>query len=345
MVVVQQRRMTAFFEPQQPAASGDRERVHAPSTLESPGKFVDLFAGIGGASTGAMNAGYDVVLAVDSWKLALDVHRRNHPHTKHLCIELPPTEPLPLPAAGERWHLHGSPPCTKLSGAARYARDDARVSRETAEGLEMVKWYLDFALASHATTWSMEQVNHEGVRRLLQSYSRPCSPHRNNIAWAIFNCNILGVPQNRKRIIAGSPKLISHLRCTRKRRVAVREVISHPRGTHIRNETLYQGKRGMGRIKYNKDGLCKSINTQSHTIVAYKPLRWTTPSDSEAPLKRLSTYESSRIQGFPEGYALPAGVVNGGRGVGNAVPPPVMQHLLTPRARCVSPSLLWRPSS
>jgi len=31
------------------------------------------------------------------------------------------------------------------------------------------------------------------------------------------------------------------------------------------------------------------------------------------------------------------------RGVGNAVPPPVMEQLLTPRGRCVSPSLVWRP--
>ena len=40
-------------------------------------KFVDLFCGIGGASQGAIEAGYDVTVAVDSCARALDVHKKN----------------------------------------------------------------------------------------------------------------------------------------------------------------------------------------------------------------------------------------------------------------------------
>ena len=314
------------------------------SVLESPGKFVDLFAGYGGASTGATNAGYDVVLAVDNWEHAVGVHQRNHPQADHLCMELPPAEPLPLPEAGEKWHLHGSPPCTFLSVAARYARSEERVAREEAEGLALVRWYLDFALGSSATTWSMEQVAHEGVIKLLKAYR---AQHRESVAWHVFDFAKLGLPQHRKRLIAGTPALINKLKRTRKRRIGPRDVLAHPRGTHIRNETLYQGSKSKPetRIKYTASDMAKSISKPCYTIVAYKPLRWVTPGaeDPKATLIRLNSYESSRIQGFPEGYYLPEGVVLATRGVGNAVPPPVMEQLLTPRGRCVSPSLVWRP--
>jgi len=97
-----------FFQPVPRFEHADEVPAeHSVDVLESPGKFVDLFAGYGGASTGATNAGYDVVLAVDNWEHAVGVHQLNHPQTQHLCMELPPAEPLPLPEAGEKWHLHG----------------------------------------------------------------------------------------------------------------------------------------------------------------------------------------------------------------------------------------------
>ena len=70
----------------------------------------DLFAGCGGASTGAVDAGYEVVLAVDAKGPlplidadagALAMHaanpRANHPSATHVCAALPPALPLPLP--------------------------------------------------------------------------------------------------------------------------------------------------------------------------------------------------------------------------------------------------------
>ena len=94
----------------------ERPKNHEGSSERAP-KFVDMFCGCGGASEGARLAGYDVVLAVDSWEDALIVHARNHPHTAHLCMELPSDSQLPLPLPGEHWHLHGSPPCTRVSVA------------------------------------------------------------------------------------------------------------------------------------------------------------------------------------------------------------------------------------
>lgn len=42
---------------------------------------VDLFAGAGGSSEGARQAGATVVWAANHWPLAVEVHARNHPDT------------------------------------------------------------------------------------------------------------------------------------------------------------------------------------------------------------------------------------------------------------------------
>lgn len=48
----------------------------------------DLFAGAGGMSTGAKMAGVDVLWAANHWKLAVDIHSRNHPGAEHECQDL-----------------------------------------------------------------------------------------------------------------------------------------------------------------------------------------------------------------------------------------------------------------
>ena len=49
---------------------------------------IDLFCGIGGFSEGAKQAGAKVILAVDNWEIALEVHKNNHPDTEHWNLTL-----------------------------------------------------------------------------------------------------------------------------------------------------------------------------------------------------------------------------------------------------------------
>ena len=46
---------------------------------------IDLFCGLGGCSEGARQAGVDVRLAVNHWRVAVQSHLANHPETKTLC--------------------------------------------------------------------------------------------------------------------------------------------------------------------------------------------------------------------------------------------------------------------
>jgi predicted RNA methylase len=51
---------------------------------DTPGLIIDLFAGGGGASTGLEAAlGRSIDVAVNHDRVALDVHRANHPDTFH----------------------------------------------------------------------------------------------------------------------------------------------------------------------------------------------------------------------------------------------------------------------
>lgn len=48
-------------------------------------KAIDLFAGGGGFTEGAQQAGCEVVWAANHWPAAVATHALNHPHTEHAC--------------------------------------------------------------------------------------------------------------------------------------------------------------------------------------------------------------------------------------------------------------------
>lgn len=331
-------------------AARETSDASATATGRAP-LFVDLFCGLGGASTGAMDAGYQVVLAVDACPAALATHAINHPECKHIRATLPlpeGSEPLPFPSASARWHLHGSPPCQKLSQANRLEYEAKE--EEFAESMCLVRWFLDTALASSATTWSMEQVPNVELLALLDEYKRR---DRARVDFDVFNFKNLGVPQKRRRLIAGSPEVVARLRRSHPRRKSIADVVESPRGSHIRNCTSNMStKRDRDGNKYfvraKKYELCAPVTGPSHTIIAHSALRWATPSLGEDhPFVRLTARESASIQGFPLDYDI-GDVGDDGRqteraamrGVGNAVPPAVIEQALWERP--VSPSIRWR---
>lgn len=75
----------------------------------------DLFAGFGGASTGAMTVpGVEIRIAANHWDLAVEVHNLNHQQTDHACVDLHLEDPRYFPKTDILW---ASPECTKWSQA------------------------------------------------------------------------------------------------------------------------------------------------------------------------------------------------------------------------------------
>lgn len=90
----------------------------------------DLFAGFGGASTGATQIpGIDLRIAANHWDLAIEVHNANHPDTEHAHVDLHEEDPRKFPTTDILW---ASPECTQWSQARGKAADlPARLNEPT----------------------------------------------------------------------------------------------------------------------------------------------------------------------------------------------------------------------
>jgi len=154
-----------------------------------PVVVIDLFAGAGGFTEGALAAGAKVAVAVDCWEPAIRLHRHNQPNVLMVNHEL-----------GTLWydvqmirkylrrypdhhvHLHGSPPCQALSNAS---------STDASKGMKLVLHFLDLVNAIQPDSWSMENV--PPVQKRLPD----------GIPSLILNAADFGVSQTRRRCIAG----------------------------------------------------------------------------------------------------------------------------------------------
>ena len=72
----------------------------------------DQFCGAGGTSTGATEAGVEVKMALNHWKLAIETHNTNHPDTDHDCTDIQACDPRRYPSTNI---LYSSPECTNHS--------------------------------------------------------------------------------------------------------------------------------------------------------------------------------------------------------------------------------------
>jgi DNA (cytosine-5)-methyltransferase 1 len=95
-------------------------------------RFTDLFCGAGGSSTGLVEAGFELVLAVNHWPVAVETHAANHRDAEHWCEDIDRTDMRRLPAADVLW---ASPICTEATPAGgstgrRSKRSDGQMAIE-----------------------------------------------------------------------------------------------------------------------------------------------------------------------------------------------------------------------
>ena len=72
----------------------------------------DQFCGAGGSSQGATEAGAEVLMALNHWKLAIDTHQTNFPNAQHDCTDISACDPRRYPSTDI---LITSPECTNHS--------------------------------------------------------------------------------------------------------------------------------------------------------------------------------------------------------------------------------------
>lgn len=289
-------------------------------------RVVDLFCGAGGFSQGAVLAGAEVILAVEGDPNIALVYQQNFGH--HLQVKTLDTtdiEPLVqfIQEHSADLHCHGSPPCQKLSQANKRSGDDE-------EGLRLVKLYLEIVAQAKPRTWSMEQVNNASLRVLLDEQ---------RVEYTIVNTQDFGVPQSRKRLVAGSACIIKHLRDHRgtgptilpkdvltllqpeSRFMLVSGTDNQPLREKRGNKLVTVGWRPM----HFGEG-ARNLQTPAHTV-------WGKPGKvvdlEKRVLRNLNPRECAQLQGFPDSFQLDGrSVSRSHKVIGNAVPPPLARVII-----------------
>ena len=115
-----------------PATEADGDQP-VPARREERPKVIDVFAGVGGLSLGAMRAGFDLALAVENDLHAAKAHQANFPKNNHSTADVATLDGAALLAAagleaGALDGLIGGPPCQGFSVIGPRRASDTRNS-------------------------------------------------------------------------------------------------------------------------------------------------------------------------------------------------------------------------
>lgn len=300
---------------------------------------VDLFCGMGGWSCGAKQSGYEIVLAVDSDRDILGIHKLNHPRAAHYSMQLgPATQPdleriiAERVPEGARWHLHGSPPCQTISNLHALSK-----TNKFGEGMDMIMWFLQLVFKLNPTTWSFEQVPEREIMGMLR-WMRYQHPH--TVQFGRFDFADYGLCQHRIRVLAGSPSLLDpmlHDPALRAAHPILTNLITPPDNaawlragcgkTPKPHATVAHADGTFTNSTIRRD--VRTVHAIAWTCLAYHPHAFLTADYKH--IRYLSPLEMATIQSFPLKYALhpkhcPKNTVM--RAIGNALPP-LVSRLMT----------------
>lgn len=153
---------------------------------------VDLFAGAGGWTEGATQAGVRVVAAINHWPIAVQSHAANHPATEHRCQDVSLLDPRDLPAHDL---LLASPACTGHTRARGKERPHHDASRSTAWAV------VDVAEVTRVSALIVENVPEFRKWALYPMWRGALERLGYRLTENILNAADFGVPQDRVRLI------------------------------------------------------------------------------------------------------------------------------------------------
>lgn len=296
-------------------------------------RAIDLFAGAGGFTTGAQQAGISVVWAANHWPAAVATHAENHPETAHACQDLHQADWTRVPAHDV---LLASPCCQGHTHARGKPRPHHDASRSTA-------WAVVSAAEYHRPAVVVVENVPEFRRWLLypaweaamQAMGYALSPH-------VLDAADCGVPQHRERLILVATRSRAPLRLDlpRTAHVPILDVIDFGAGTWSpvakpgrAAATLARVARGRARfgerfvMPYYRSGSGLSGRSLHRPIGTITTLpRWAVVDGDR--MRMLTLDETRAAMGFPAGYRLPAQTRLANQMLGNAVPPPMARVVL-----------------
>lgn len=297
-------------------------------------RAVDLFAGAGGFTAGAVMAGCDVVWAANHWRAAVDTHSANHPGTDHSCQDLHQADWSKVP---QHDLLLASPACQGHSYARGKDRPAHDSSRSTAwAAVSAVEYHKpEFVIIENVTAftrWALYPAWCDALKALGYSLA----PH-------IIDAADHGVPQNRNRlfIVASKSRAPLMLQFPLQKHVNASEIIDFNAGNWTpidrpgrSDKTL--SRLNNGRHRYGERFLApyygsgsgktgRSLDRPIGTITTRD--RWAVIDGNK--MRMLNVVETKRAMGFHDSYLLPEKHKEAMFMLGNAVSPPVARDIIS----------------
>lgn len=284
---------------------------------------VDLFCGCGGLTSGLVQAGFDVVAGVDSWKDAMAVYKANHESENHDCLthDLSNVETtIELVSKYRPFLIAGGPPCQDFSSAGH---------RKEGDRADLTVKYAQVIAGVKPVSFIMENVPRAALSDAFSQAKEILKAAGYGLSFAVLNAAHHDVPQLRKRMfligMLGEDDgfLDASIQAGRSEKpMTLREYVRKYLGEEMTFDHYYRHPRS-----YERRGVF-SVDEPAATIrgvnrpmsPTYKPHPNDTASGPE--VKALTLAQRARIQTFRENYFDVAGVSNAAKEqmVGNAVP-------------------------
>jgi len=306
---------------------------------------IDLYSGMGGWTLGFKMAGIEVIASYEWWKDANDTHNKNF-RSSHSETDIRQLSLNALPSKKKVKFVIGSPPCTQFSLANRGGKGDI------ADGMVDIIKFLDVVRHIRPKYWAMENVPR--VAKILEKELQTgglLEDYRDlfgNIK--VYNSSDFGVPQDRKRMIAGNfPFELLDAYAKRTKKMTLKQVIDAlaeppyidpiygikvPKDRltdHVREPNLSWEEARINQDAkthhpvYNRMSFPDRQDRPSRTVTALCT-RVSRESivirDPQGNIRRLTVRERASLQSFPINYQLFGKTyANKIKMVGNAVPP------------------------
>ncbi len=292
-------------------------------------KAIDLFAGWGGFTEGAVQAGARVVWAANHWKLAVDAHLENHPETAHSCQDLRQADWTALP---DFELLLAAPACQGHSTAAWPKR------RPHHDALRATAWaVIDCAEVTRPRFVVVENVPNFRRWTLFPLWMEALRTLGYHVQDKILRASNFGVPQRRDRLFIVASREPLELNLELSPEPAFGPSIDFDLGDWRDIATAGAGARiriAAGQAQFGERFLTQHV-TGHRGIGLDEPIRTVTTQDHWAIVdgdsyRPLTIRENARAMGFPETYGWPVDASRSDviKGLGNAVCPPVARELV-----------------
>lgn len=297
-------------------------------------KAIDMFAGAGGFTLGAVMAGCRVVWAGNHSPAAVAVHARNHPRTAHACQDLHQTDWRLVPRHDL---LLASPACGGHTPARGKDQPHHDAERSTA-------WAVVTAAECHRPAGAIIENVPAFERWVL--YAAWCAAMRAlgySLATFVRDAADHGVPQHRRRlfIVATRSRHPIQLQFRARPHRPASSVIDFGEGSWSSIRTpgraaatlarIRSGRKCFGRrfvVPYYGSGsglTGRSLDRPIGTITTHD--RWAVINGDR--MRMLTKDENRKAMAFPASYQLPAQHKDAVFLLGNAVPPPMARDVIS----------------